>query len=183
MAVDVIRIRCPVVGTQAPGAGSPWLQVGPAQGGPGEAPLAAPSSRCPLRSARARIGFTHLVESVPYSCASARRGGVDGGGVRRRPGRIARNADEAVKEVLRHRSSQRRPAWRLCASTAHGSQRRRPGLCKGRWMIATGDDAAVRRARGAADRSGRTRGGLVTRGTRTREQGAADGRIAQNEQE
>ena len=80
----------------SPGAGSRRLQVNPAQGGLGQASAAAGSSRCRLRSARARINFTHIVELVPYSCASARRGGVDGGGVRRRPARIARNANEAV---------------------------------------------------------------------------------------
>ena len=98
MAVDVVRIRCRVVGTRVPGAGSRPLQVNPARGGLGEAQAAAPSSRGRLRSARARISFTHLVELVPYSCASARRGGVDGGGVRRRPARIPRNADEAVRK-------------------------------------------------------------------------------------
>ena len=80
MAVDVIRSGVRRSQLESPGAGSPCLQVGPAQGGFEDAPPAAPSSRCGLRSAGARIGFTHIVQVVPYSCSLARRGGVDGAG-------------------------------------------------------------------------------------------------------
>ena len=111
-------------------------RLGPARGGLGDAPAAARRSRCRLRSARARINFTHVVELVPYSCASARRGGVDGGGVRRRPERSARNANEAVRKScdtdprapVRHIQADARsgrlarsvvaPAW--CANPAAG---------------------------------------------------------------
>ena len=98
MAVDVIRsgVLWSRLESRAPAFDA--CRLGPARGGLGDAPAAARRSRCRLRSARARINFTHVVELVPYSCASARRGGVDGGGVRRRPGRTARNANEAVRK-------------------------------------------------------------------------------------
>ncbi len=98
MAIDVIRsgVLWSRLESRAPAFDA--CRLGPARGGLGDAPAAARTSRCRLRSARARINFTHVVELVPYSCASARRGGVDGGGVRRRPGRTARNANEAVRK-------------------------------------------------------------------------------------
>ena len=98
MAVDVIRsgVLWSRLESRAPALDA--CRLDPARGGLGDAPAAARRSRCRLRSVRARISFTHVVELVPYSCASARRGGVDGGGVRRRPGRTARNANEAVRK-------------------------------------------------------------------------------------
>ena len=202
MAVDLIRSRLLWSRLESRAPALDACRLDPAQGGLGDAPTAAPRSRCRLRSGES--GSTHLVELVPYSCASAHRGGLDSGGVRRRPGRIARNANEVVRkscdtdrvppfgtsrrmpdpedlcdlwrrrrgvrtrqpagsptrppasprasgagvraEPRRHgavaRSSQRRPAWRLCAATAHGARRRRPGLRRERWMIATGDNDA-----------------------------------------
>ena len=74
MAVDVIRSGVRWSQLESPDAGASCLQVGPAQGGFGDARPAAPSSRCGLRSAGARIGFTHIVQVVPYSCSLARRG-------------------------------------------------------------------------------------------------------------
>ena len=136
MAVDVIRFPCPVVATRVPGAGSPCLQVGPAQGGLGDAPAASPKSLLPPGLRGARIRFTHAVQVVPYSCSSARRGGVDGGGIRRRPSAHRPKRQRGSQEVLRRRPgapvrrtkadarSERlarpvvRPAW--CANPAAG---------------------------------------------------------------
>ncbi len=136
MAIDVIRsgVLWSRLESRAPAFDA--CRLGPARGGLGDAPAAARTSRCRLRSARARINFTHVVELVPYSCASARRGGVDGGGVRRRPGRTARNANETVRQScdtdprapVRHIEADARsgrlarpvvaPAW--CANPAAG---------------------------------------------------------------
>ena len=66
-----------------------------------------------------------VVQVVPYSCSSARRGSVDSGGIRRRSGRIARQHQRGSQEVLRHRSRRPRPAhqggcpiWKLARPVA-----------------------------------------------------------------
>ena len=155
MAVDVIRIRCPVVVTRVAGAGSRCLQVGPAQRGLGEA-LPAAGSRCRLRVVDlARPRFRRRARGRPGSQRRARSDEVV-----RRLGHLAagvaaaqpRSALSSHRRVRRCRDGQRRRAgpglrkcgspptvffsdahlgWRLCASTAHGPQRRRPA-CAGK---------------------------------------------------
>ena len=191
VAVDVIRsgVLWSRLESRAPAFDA--RRLGPARGGLGDAPAAARTSRCRLRSARARINFTHVVELVcrivarPHAGAASMAAafGVDPGappemptrlsvglatpipalpsgtsrrmpdpedlrdlwwrrrGVRIRqpvggPGESASVAARVRRRVRaeprRHgavaRSWQRRPAWRLCAATAHGPRRRRPGL-------------------------------------------------------
>ena len=205
MAVDVIpsRLLWSRLESRAPALDA--CRLDPAQGGLGDVPAAAPSSGCRLRSARARISFTHLVELVPYSCASALRGGLDSGGVRRRRGRIARTptrlSGSLAAPIPAPRSAHRGrcPMRKTCAtcggagvvyesgsrrvpdqsagvaarvrrqvttvSRLHGAVARpsqRRGDCahqrrmdraddgrpaQGSWMIATGDNDAVMRAR------------------------------------
>ena len=126
-------------------------------------PPAAPSSRGRRRSARARIRFTHLVELVPYSCASARRGGVDSGGVRRRPGRTARNANEAVRKSCD--TDPRAPVRHIEADARSGRLARpvaAPAWCAN--PAAGGGPRPVRRRRRARPAPGAGRTGTAWRG-------------------
>ena len=203
MAVDVIRSRLLWSRLDSWMPALDACRLDPAQGGLGDVPAAAPSSRCRLRSrvpesASPTSSSSCRIVARPHSAAAsiAAACGVDSGASPER--------QRGCQEVLRHRSRRPRSAhrggcpmrktcatcggagvvceaaggglrpvrrrrraagagcgpYRDCMALARSSQRRpawRPAW--GRWMIATGDNAAVRRARVLRTDSGRTRGG------------------------